>query len=197
MNKKPFAAAAQQNQDVILNVLQKEFHHAKKVLEIGSGTGQHAAFFSEHLPHLIWQASDKLENIPGISMWLQDCENTPSPITLDVLGAWPKDKYDSAFAANVAHIMHWNEIEAMFTGLGNTLSEHAVFCLYGPFNINGNYTSASNERFDQWLKNRDPLACIRDKDDLTKLASKNNLVISCEYQMPANNMIICWKKTEK
>ena len=197
MSNKPFAAAAHQNQDDILQVLQNEFRHSKNVLEIGSGTGQHAAYFSEKLPHLTWQASDKDENIAGISMWIDDCRNTPPPITLDVLSTWPQDTFDSAFAANVTHIMHWNEIEAMFAGLSRVLSNHATFCLYGPFNLNGAYTSESNKEFDQWIQNRDPLACIRDKGDLNKLAKENNLIESKVYPMPANNMIICWKKIDE
>ncbi len=194
MNKKPFAAAAQQNQDAILEVLTIEYSQTKKVLEIGSGTGQHAAYFSNHLTHLIWQATDKRENISGISMWLEESKNSPPPITLDVTKEWPQEKYDAAFAANIAHIMHWDEIEAMFAGLDKVLSNDAVFCLYGPFNVKGHYTSDSNEKFDEWIKARDSLACIRDIEELTKLANKNNLFLSNEYQMPSNNMIICWRK---
>ncbi|MFK7794877.1 MAG: DUF938 domain-containing protein [Gammaproteobacteria bacterium] len=196
MHKKPFAPAAKENRDVILSVLQQEFKQTKKVLEIGSGTGQHAAYFSQQLAHLEWQASDKQEMLAGICMWLNDLnpDNALPPIELDVNFNWPTQKYDGAYAANIAHIMHWNEIEALFTGLDQTLIDSSVFCLYGPFNINGEYTSESNRRFNQWLIDRDPQSCIRDKQDLDMLALKNNFQTSTEWEMPNNNKILCWRR---
>lgn len=193
MHKRPFAPAAKENRDVILDVLREEFKHTKSVLEIGSGTGQHAAYFSAQLPHLTWQASDKFEMLAGINMWLKDA-NTSDAIELDVCADWPNQNYQGAFAANVAHIMHWHEIEALFSGLNHVLTSTSVFCLYGPFNIDGKYTSESNRRFDQWLINRDPESCIRDKNDLDKLAINNNFQISTEHEMPANNKILCWRR---
>lgn len=196
MLKKPFAPAAKENRDAILNVLHQEFKQANKVLEIGSGTGQHAAYFSQQLTHLAWQASDKQEMLAGITMWLDDLnlDNVLTPIALDVNLNWPQQTYDGAYAANIAHIMHWNEIEALFSGLDQVLTDSAVFCLYGPFNINGDYTSESNHRFGQWLVNRDPLSCIRDKKDLDQLALNNNFQPSTEWEMPHNNKILCWRR---
>ncbi len=196
MLKKPFAPAAKENRNVILDVLKQEFKNKNSVLEIGSGTGQHAAYFSQHLPYLSWQASDKKEMLTGISMWINDTKasNALPPIALDVNLSWPQQQYDAAYAANIAHIMHWNEIEALFSGLNQTLTDKAVFCLYGPFNINGNYTSESNRNFDQWLRNRDPKSCIRDKDDLDQLAVDNDFQISTQWEMPANNKILSWRR---
>tara|TARA_B110000238_G_scaffold200793_1_gene252367 strand:+ start:157 stop:519 length:363 start_codon:yes stop_codon:yes gene_type:complete len=119
MHKKPFAPAAKENSDAILSVLQQQFKHTNSVLEIGSGTGQHAVYFSKQLTHLEWQASDKHEMLAGINMWI-DSANLPNaltPIALDVSSNWPHQNYKVAYAANVAHIMHWNEIEALFSGL--------------------------------------------------------------------------------
>lgn len=196
MTDKPFSPAAKQNRDAILPILQAEFKHASNVLEIGSGTGQHAAYFARHLPHLSWQASDKEEHIEGINLWLKESKqnNIPTPMILDVCKQWPDTQYDAAFAANIAHIMHWHEIEAMFAGLADTLITNAKFCLYGPFNINGEYTSESNRNFDHWLKNRDPQSCIRDKGELNKLAQQNNFKLYQDWEMPCNNRILCWKK---
>ena len=196
MTIKPFSPAAEQNRDAILPVLQSEFKHASSVLEIGSGNGQHAVYFAQHLPQLNWQTSDKERNIAGIKLWLDEAghKNTPTPIILDVCEQWPDTKYDAAFAANVAHIMHWHEIEAMFANLKNALVKNANFCLYGPFNINGEYTSESNRDFDQWLKNRDPQSCIRDKDELDRLAQKNSFNLYQDWEMPCNNRILCWRK---
>ncbi len=199
MTRKPFSPAAEQNRDAILPVLQTEFKDARSALEIGSGSGQHAVYFAQHLPALNWQASDKKENIAGIKLWLDEagCKNTSAPIVLDVCKQWPDNKYDAAFAANVAHIMHWHEIEAMFAGLAHVLVPNANFCLYGPFNINGEYTSESNRDFDQWLISRDPQSRIRDKDELDQLAQKNNFSLYQDWEMPSNNRILCWKKLQE
>ena len=193
---KPFSPAAKQNRDAILPILKTEFKHANKVLEVGSGTGQHAIYFARHMPHLSWQASDKEENITGIKCWIDEAgqNNVPAPIVLDVCKKWPDAQFDAAFAANVAHIMHWHEIKAMFAGLANALVANASFCLYGPFNVNGEYTSESNREFDQWLKNRDPQSCIRDKGELDELAKIYKFSLHQDWEMPCNNRILCWKK---
>lgn len=196
MSNKPFSAAAEQNQEAILPVLSQEFKTANYILEIGSGTGQHAVFFGRQLPWLKWQPSDTSENLTGIQLWIEpaNLNNVFSAIELDVCKQWPNQQYDGAFAANVAHIMHWHEIEAMFAGLASVLSQDAKFCLYGPFNINGEYTSDSNREFDQWLQMRDPQSCIRDKADLEKLATKNNFQLNKDWEMPVNNRILSWQK---
>ena len=195
-SNKPYSAAAEQNRDAILPVLLQEFSTAKNILEIGSGTGQHAIYFAQHLPNLIWYPSDKEENIAGIQQWIYEANrnNVQAPITLDVCKQWPEKLFDGAFAANVAHIMHWHEIEAMFAGLASVLAPDSIFCLYGPFNINGDYTSDSNRKFDLWLKSRDPHSCIQDKDDLNTLANNNNFEMHNDWEMPSNNRILSWKK---
>ena len=193
MQAKPFSSAAQQNRDVILAVLKEAFKASSRILEIGSGSGQHAAYFSRHLSHLSWQASDRQEMLAGIDLWLQKT-NALQAIELDVCKRWPQQNYDGAFAANIAHIMHWHEIEAMFSGLDKILTKTALFCLYGPFSING-YLSESNREFDLWLQARDPLTCLRDKNDLDQLAASNNLQPYKQWRMPANNLILSWQKT--
>ena len=196
MPDKPFAQAADQNRHDILLVLQQVFHHSHNVLEIGSGTGQHAVHFAKHLSHLTWQASDIQSMLAGIQQWISEAAlpNLPNPIALDVNHSWPEQTFDAVFAANVAHIMHWPDIEAMFSGVGKVLSPDGHFCLYGPFNIDGQYTSESNQRFDTWLKRRDPESGLRDKAELDKLAIKNALKPAKQWDMPANNKILSWTK---
>lgn len=195
---KPFAESSEQNKQVILEVLRTEYPEAKSVLEIGSGTGQHAVFFAAAMPWLTWYASDTAEYLPGIQMWLDDYlgSNLHGPLLLDVSQeAWPLSLVDAVFSANTAHIMHWPEVEAMFAGVGRVLNQKGVFCLYGPFNYNGQYTSDSNARFDAWLQARDPASGIRDLDALESLAAKYAMQLLRDHEMPVNNRILVWGRT--
>lgn len=195
---KPFAESCEENKQPILQVLQKEFAHARRVLEIGSGTGQHAVYFARELAHLSWQTSDVQDNHPGIMAWLNDegTDNAHPPLPLDVTQVnWPAQEYDGVFSANTVHIMSWPEVEKMFVGIGQILLPGGRFCLYGPFNYDGQYTSNSNARFDQWLKSRDPKSGIRDVADLNKLAAKAGLKLVRDYEMPTNNRILVWQAT--
>jgi len=196
MNK-PFAESCEQNKHAILNVLKKEFSNASNTLEIGSGTGQHAVYFASQMPHLQWQCSDRNVELHGMKLWLDEAnlKNCLPPIELDVLkGQWPNKKYDAVFSANAVHIMSWQAVEALFKGLNNCLDDHAIVCLYGPFNYNGAFTSESNARFDQWLKQRNPESGIRDTGDIDQLARQCGLTLNNDYEMPANNRILCWQK---
>jgi SAM-dependent methyltransferase len=194
MNK-PFAESCAQNQQVILDILQDEFAQAAQVLEIGSGTGQHAVFFGRALPHLTWQTSDVRDNHAGIQAWLNDeaLNNVLPPLALDVAGdRWPGCDFDAVFSANTAHIMGWPEVEEMFAGIGQALQPGGVFCLYGPFNYEGKFSSESNARFDVWLKERDPKSGIRDAGDLKTLGERHGLNLVRDHEMPVNNRILVW-----
>lgn len=194
---KPYSEACEENKDPILHVLRDLFADKKLVLEVGSGTGQHAIYFAQHLPHLIWQTSDIPVNHAGINTWLSETafENVLPPLALDVLhDNWPEQQYDAVFSANTTHIMSWQAVEAMFAGVANVLLPQGVLCLYGPFNINGLYTAQSNARFDEYLKHRDPLSGIRDMNDLSRLADKHQLVFMQDIEMPVNNRILVWQK---
>lgn len=194
---KPFAESSEQNKLPILAILQQEFAHTHAVLEIGSGTGQHAVFFAEQLPHVHWYASDVADNLPGIALWLHDYHgpNLHGPSELDVMQtSWPVTAVDGVFSANTAHIMHWPMVEAMFAGVGHVLESGGRFCLYGPFNYAGQYTSDSNARFDDWLHARDPHSGIRDIHDLTRIANAAGLALVRDHAMPANNRILVWQK---
>ncbi len=194
---KPFAESSEQNKEAILAVLRDVFVAPGNILEIGSGTGQHAIFFSAQLPHLTWQPTELADNLPGIIAWIADTEltNIKPPIELDVCCAcWPVVAVDEVFSANTVHIMGWPQVEHLFRGVGQTLVADGVFCLYGPFNYEGHYTSDSNAHFDAWLKARDPVSGIRDIEALGQLAEQSGLSLWRDYPMPANNHILVWRK---
>ncbi len=196
---KPFSESCVQNQHAIFEVLLKEFATVQHVLEIGSGTGQHAVFFARALPHLIWQTSDVAEYHPGIHAWIADegPDNVRAPLNLNVeTDDWPETTFDAVFSANTVHIMGWPEVVKMFSGIGQTLSNGGRFCLYGPFNTDGKFTAESNARFEQWLKSKNPKSGIRDQNELNRLAKKAGLARIATYEMPANNNILVWEKTE-
>lgn len=195
---KPFAESCEQNKWPILDVLRVEFAQATRVLEIGSGTGQHAVFFARQLPHLLWQTSDVAEAHAGICEWLAEAElpNLRSPLPLDVLhDPWPAPEFDAVFSANTVHIMGWPAVAAMIAGVGSVLSAGGRFCLYGPFNYGGQFTSDSNARFDEWLKARDPRSGVRNFEDLNELAGDAGLELLRDHAMPANNRILVWTRT--
>ncbi|HKK04648.1 MAG TPA: DUF938 domain-containing protein [Gammaproteobacteria bacterium] len=194
---KPFSESCEQNKQPILAVLREALADSRAVLEIGSGTGQHAVFFARELPYLTWYTSDRLEYHPGIRAWLEEAglANVHGPAELDARQReWPAVEVDAVFSANTAHIMDWPAVEAMFAGVGRLLPADGVFCLYGPFNYGGRYTSQSNERFDAWLRARDPASGVRDFDDLEALARAAGLELQRDYEMPANNRTLVWRK---
>ena len=194
---KPYAEACDQNRDPILAVIEPLFAASRAVLEIGSGTGQHAVYFARRMPHLIWHTSDLLQYHPGILQWLEEAglPNTRPPLVLDVTQAtWPELSVDAVFSANTAHIMGWPAVRALFRGVGRMLPAGGLFVLYGPFNYDGSYTSESNARFDQWLKDRDPASGIRDFEALDRLADAAGMALEEDYQMPVNNRTLVWRR---
>lgn len=197
---KPYSESCEQNKLPILEVLKLEISHARTLLEIGSGTGQHAVFFAGHFPQISWQTSDRESYHPGIKAWIQECTtpNVLTPLTLDVSQQqWPHIHYDAVFSANTAHIMSNAEVAQMLKGTGKVLKNGGRFCLYGPFNYNGQYTSDSNAKFDQWLKQRDPNSGIKDIALLAQWAKDAGLALIKDYEMPANNRILVWETTNR
>ena len=194
---KPFSQACENNKQPILQIIQTIFHQSNTVLEIGSGTGQHACYFAKNLPHLTWQATDRPENLAGINQWINESglSNLPESLGLNVNdNEWPCQTIEALFTANTLHIMSWQEVECLFFKLEKYLTEQAIVCIYGPFNYNGQYTSASNQQFDQSLKLRNPKSGIRDFEAIDKLAKTVNLIISDDFAMPANNRLLVLRK---
>jgi cyclopropane fatty-acyl-phospholipid synthase-like methyltransferase len=196
MNK-PYAESCEQNRGPILSVIKPLLENCNSVLEIGSGTGQHAVYFAAQMPHLVWHTSDCAEYLPGINLWLDDAglDNVRRPVELDVSRSkWPRIHVDAVFSANTVHIMHWRDVETLFAGVGELLNKGGGFLLYGPFNYDGSYTSASNASFDLWLKNRDPDSGIRDLEELARLARQAGMYLVRDFEMPANNRILYWRR---
>jgi cyclopropane fatty-acyl-phospholipid synthase-like methyltransferase len=194
---KPFAPSCERNQGPILEVLQRHLGATRRVLEIGSGTGQHAVHFAAAMPWLAWQCSDRADNLSGIAAWRDEAAlaNTPPAIELDVDGPWPGNGFDAVFTANSLHIMGWPQVEAFFAGVGKVLQEDGLLIVYGPFNYGGEFTSDSNRAFDQWLKDRDPASGIRDFEAVDALARAIGLALVEDNAMPANNRALVWQKT--
>lgn len=195
---KPYSSACDENKEPILDIIKEIFINSDNILEIGSGTGQHAVYFGHHLPELNWHTSDLPENHKGILAWLKDTNlpNVESPLELDVSNTdWNKlGKFDGIFSANAVHIMHWDNVIDMFSGIGEVLLPGGKCCLYGPFNYNGEFSSQSNANFDSWLKNRDPGSGIRDFEALDNLASGIGMQLIADYSLPVNNKILFWEK---
>lgn len=194
---KPYAASSDENKEPILSVLREVLAGSRRVLEIGSGTGQHAVHFGLHLAHVVWLPSDLPEHLPGIRLWWEEAAlpNVAAPLALDVNEPdWPVAEVDAVFSANTAHIMDWTSVGAMFTGVGRVLREGGVFALYGPFHYGGQPTSASNARFDASLRARNPAMGVRNFEDLDALARAAGMRLQRDYPMPVNNRTLVWEK---
>ncbi|NIX15730.1 MAG: DUF938 domain-containing protein [Candidatus Dadabacteria bacterium] len=188
--------ACERNKDPILKILKDVLSNCNRVLEVGSGTGQHAVHFAKNLPHLIWQPSDIHENLASLKerIELEGSDNLKPPVEIDVSKRpWQVSDIDAVFTANTFHIMSWEMVENFFSGLGEILKSGGVLCVYGPFKYSGKYTSESNKKFNRFLKNRDPQSGIRDFEDVNKLAIRQGLVFIEDHKMPANNQCIIWK----
>ena len=194
---KPYSAACERKREPILAVLRQHFSDRRHVLEIGSGTGQHAAYFAAALPHLTWQTSDVASNLPGIRQWLADgaLTNTPAPVEFDVNDdARPRGAFDAVYSANTLHIMGWDDVQRMFGHLAALPARDLTLAVYGPFNRAGRFTSESNAAFDASLKARDSRMGIRDLADVDALAHGAGLELIADVAMPANNCTIIWRR---
>ncbi len=193
----PFSEACERNKGPILSVLTPAFARSRQVLEIGSGTGQHAVHFARHLPHLRWQPTDRGDWLADLARRIQreGSPNLLAPLELDVRQpAWPVTDVDAVFTANTLHIMSWPEVEALFLGVGRVLAPGGVLAVYGPFRYRGDYTSASNAAFDLHLRDRDPASGIRDFELVCEIADREGIVIDFDHAMPANNQLLVFRR---
>lgn len=201
MDNKPFAESCLRNRDPILAVLRPLLAGRHALLEIGSGSGQHAVHFAAALPQLLWQASDHADHLPGMRLWLDEAvlPNTPPPIALQAVpgaGLQPAlaaGRFDAVFTANTLHIMPWEAVCALLQGVAGLLPEGGLFAAYGPFKRDGDFTSASNREFDAWLKARDAASGIRDREAIDAQAARHGLRRLHSHALPANNELLVWQ----
>ncbi|RLT93253.1 DUF938 domain-containing protein [Ketobacter sp.] len=197
MDNKPFSQACENNKLPILEVLQRHLTTPASLLEVGSGTGQHAAFFSGQLPHIQWHPSDVADNLTGIRAWCDEAghPNLHAPISFDVTqqNAVPGPR-DHLFSANTLHIMSWPAVAAFFERVPALVKPTGYVIIYGPFKYNGEFTSDSNARFDLWLKARGAHQGIRDFEAIASLATQAGLRWVEDVRMPANNQTLVWQK---
>jgi SAM-dependent methyltransferase len=193
----PFSAACERNKDPILEILRIRFADRTQVLEIGSGTGQHAVHFARALEHLTWHPTEQLTYLPDLAerVKLEGSHNLRAPTLLEVRQAvWPVRSVDAMFTANTLHIMSWPEVTALFGGIGAVLAPGGVLCVYGPFRYSGRYTSDSNQEFDRMLQERDPQSGLRDIQAINSLAEQYGLRLDADHDLPANNRLLVFAK---
>jgi SAM-dependent methyltransferase len=193
----PVSDACERNKEPILSVLRTCLAERAHVLEIGSGTGQHAVYFARHLPHLAWHPTEQLSYLPDLAarVRLEGGINLRPPTVLDVRQAvWPARSVDAVFTANTLHIMGWTAVASLYRGVGDVLAAGGVLCVYGPFRYSGAYTSDSNREFDRMLKERDPLSGIRDIEAVCDLARSHGLSLDADHDLPANNRLLVFQK---
>jgi cyclopropane fatty-acyl-phospholipid synthase-like methyltransferase len=189
----PFSEACERNKAPILDVLRSAFAARMQVLEIGSGTGQHAVHFAAHLTHLTWHPTEQLAYLADLDarVKLEGSRNLRPATLLDVnQSVWPLRTTDAIFTANTLHIMSWAEVRLMYRGLDAVLAPGGILCVYGPFRYDGRYTSSSNRDFDRMLQERDPKSGLRDINDVTALAAQYGLRLSADHDLPANNRLL-------
>lgn len=192
----PHSEACDRNKEPILAVLREVFATTQTVLEVGSGTGQHAVYFGRHLPHLTWQPSDRADAVSWLERRVEreGPANVAAPLVLDVRDDHWQITTDAVFSANTLHIMSWREVEQFFSRVGEVLSRPGRLCVYGPFRYDGMYTSESNAQFDATLRMRGGHMGIRDIEAVDELARERELLLFADYPMPANNQLLMWQR---
>ncbi len=195
----PFSEACERNKGPILDVLRRVLTGRSHVLEIGSGTGQHAVYFAANLQHLVWQPSERLAHVTALEsrVRLQGGGNLRTPVVLDVgQKVWPAQNLDAVFTANTLHIMSWSDVKTMYARIDTVLEARGVMCVYGPFRYHGKHTSESNAHFDAQLRERDPKSGIRDIDEVCELAASCRLKLTADHDLPANNRLLEFVRTD-
>ena len=192
-----FSPASENNKQVILEHLLDHLADISELLEIGSGSGQHALFFAENLPNLVWQTSELGESLIALDKNIKQYgpKNVLSPVHLDVVShPWPITQTSAVYTANTLHIMPWTSVVELFNGVGEVLSQAGLLSIYGPFKYKGEFTTRSNADFDQWLKLNNSQSGIRDVEAVDELAVAQGLSLIHDYAMPANNQLLVFKR---
>ena len=194
---KQSSPSCERNKEPILAVLREILAVPGLVLEIGSGSGQHAVHFARGLPHVEWQPTDVADNLPSISAWRDEAAltNLREPLALDLFSdRWPVAVAQAVVCVNTIHIVSWEAVERLFAGVGRLLSPGGVMYVYGPYRYADRSLEPSNEEFDRWLKARDSASGVRLFEDVNRLAGLNGLMLAGDRDMPANNRSIWWIK---
>lgn len=193
---KAFAPAAERNRRPILDVLRRVLPARGLVVELASGSGQHAAYFAEHLPALRWQPTEaSAEGLESIGAWAEETarDNLLTPLELDVRWPrWPVLEADALVCINMIHISPWETTEALFRGASAVLTTGSPLITYGPYRLHGHHTAPSNAAFDESLRSRNAGWGVRDIDDLCELAKRTGFKLGERVEMPANNMTLVW-----
>ena len=196
----PFSQASENNKFPILDVLKHHLNNRRSLLEIGGGTGQHAAFFARQFPEIIWQSSDIHSNVKTLNLRVASAKlkNLPLATSLDVnKETWNYGFYDAIFSANCLHIISEDSVINFFKGTSKHINDGGVLLVYGPFKYRGKFTTKSNAGFDRWLKARDPKSGIRDFEWTNELAEEVGFSLVEDNAMPANNQLLAWAKIKK
>lgn len=197
MGEKPYAPSCDENRDPILAILRPRLRRVRHLLEVGSGTGQHAVYFAPALPHVTWQTSDVAHHLPGIRWWLAEhpATNLPPPIALDVTADhWPQTEFDAVFSANTAHMIDEVAARALLVGVAGRLRCKGQLLWYGPFKMGGCFNGPNDRQFDLELRLRDPAIGLKDTVWLDQIAASAGLKRIEEIAMPANNFVLIWEK---
>jgi SAM-dependent methyltransferase len=195
---KRFAPATQRNREPIRVVLADELPSSGLVVEIASGSGEHAVAFARAFPGVTWQPTDPdPEALASIAAWRDEAAlpNLAAPVALDVTTPWPFDRADAIVCINMVHIAPWQAAIGLFENAGRLLAPGGLLYMYGPYRFSGHFTAASNEAFDQSLRARDPSWGVRDVDDLTALGTQHGLQLHKTIAMPANNHSLIFRRS--
>lgn len=194
---KQHAPATDRNREPIREVLARELPPSGTVLEIASGSGEHAVAFARAFPQVTWQPTDvDLTALASIATWREEAglPNLAPPVPLDVTGTWPFDHADAIVCINMVHIAPWECALALFENAGRILEKGDLLFLYGPYKFDGQFTAPSNEAFDQSLRSRDPRWGVRDVRDLTAAAAEHGLALRSTVALPANNHSLVFRR---
>ena len=186
------------NRDPILDVLRRVLPQRGLVLEIASGSGEHAAYFAQALPQLTWQPSDPSEEALASAAAHRDDAALPNlrpPLRLDVTApSWPIARADAIICCNMIHIAPWAACEGLIAGAARVLAAGGILYLYGPYKIGGVHTAPSNQEFDASLRSRNPAWGIRDLEEVTALAGRHDFKLIETVKMPANNLSVIFSR---
>lgn len=191
-----FSDSCERNREPILEVLREILPETGLVLEVGCGTGQHAAFFGAELPELRWQPTDRDDRAHrSVRGWARhhDADNVLPPRVFDLFDEPPVDSADALVCINTIHIAPWEATARLFEHASSVLSAAAPLVLYGPFRYEHRPLEPSNVRFDQWLKKRDPRSGIRTYEEVDAIARQHGFEPDGDRAMPANNRTVWWR----